>query len=87
MDNVKGKKRICPDCGSAFYDMNRPDIVCPKCRKGFREDEEIEFIRSKKRTAAKEAPADPVDSAAADDEMEYGDDPAEVQELFKPDEE
>jgi uncharacterized protein (TIGR02300 family) len=86
MSDIKGKKRICPECGGAFYDMNRPEIICPKCRKGFREDEEIEFIRAKKRTAAKAAPADNIEQSS-DDDMEYGDDPAEVQELFKPDEE
>jgi hypothetical protein len=67
--------------------MNKPGIVCPKCRKAFREDEELEFIRLKKRTAAKEAPAADGIETAPDDDMEYGDDPAEVQELFKPDEE
>jgi len=27
-----GAKYVCFNCGTKFYDMKRPDPVCPKCR-------------------------------------------------------
>ena len=26
-----GTKRLCPSCGSKYYDLNRNPITCPKC--------------------------------------------------------
>jgi uncharacterized protein (TIGR02300 family) len=26
-----GTKRICPNCGTKYYDLNRSPIICPKC--------------------------------------------------------
>ena len=26
-----GTKRLCPNCGAKFYDLNKDPIVCPKC--------------------------------------------------------
>ncbi|MFO1184751.1 MAG: TIGR02300 family protein [Bauldia sp.] len=26
-----GAKRICPNCGAKYYDLNRSPIVCPRC--------------------------------------------------------
>lgn len=28
----RGTKRLCPTCGSKFYDLNRDPIVCPICQ-------------------------------------------------------
>jgi hypothetical protein len=36
-----------------FYDMNKPDVVCPKCVKPLARDEELEFIKKKKKTEVK----------------------------------
>ena len=30
-----GMKRICPNCGSKYYDLNRSPILCPKCGANF----------------------------------------------------
>ena len=30
-----GTKRICPSCGSKFYDLMRSPVVCPKCSTPF----------------------------------------------------
>jgi uncharacterized protein (TIGR02300 family) len=30
-----GTKRICHACSTRFYDMNKPQIVCPKCETPF----------------------------------------------------
>jgi uncharacterized protein (TIGR02300 family) len=26
-----GTKRVCPNCGTKYYDLNRHPIACPKC--------------------------------------------------------
>ncbi|MEP3429722.1 MAG: TIGR02300 family protein, partial [Roseibium sp.] len=26
-----GTKRLCPGCGSKYYDLNREPVTCPKC--------------------------------------------------------
>ena len=26
-----GTKRLCPSCGSKYYDLDRSPIICPKC--------------------------------------------------------
>ncbi len=26
-----GTKRLCPNCGAKYYDLNRSPIICPKC--------------------------------------------------------
>jgi uncharacterized protein (TIGR02300 family) len=28
----RGTKRVCPSCGSKFYDLNRDPIICPICQ-------------------------------------------------------
>lgn len=30
-----GTKRICPACGAKFYDLQKKDLVCPKCEHEF----------------------------------------------------
>lgn len=50
-----GTKRLCPNCGVKYYDLNRDPITCPKCGASFatglvaarpvlarKDDEEIE---------------------------------------------
>ena len=27
----RGTKRLCPNCGAKYYDLNRDPIICPKC--------------------------------------------------------
>ena len=26
-----GTKRLCPNCGARYYDLNRSPIICPRC--------------------------------------------------------
>ena len=33
---TRGVKRRCASCDTAFYDLNRSPIVCPKCGKATR---------------------------------------------------
>ena len=38
MDNDnKGKKHICRNCSTKFYDLNKKEVICPKC--GAKQDE------------------------------------------------
>ena len=48
-----GTKRICPSCGTRYYDMTRDPIVCPKCSTPF--DPEA-FLKSRR-----SRPAPPVE--------------------------
>jgi len=34
-----GEKRVCPECGSKFYDLTKRPAVCPKCEFSFNPDE------------------------------------------------
>jgi uncharacterized protein (TIGR02300 family) len=30
-----GMKRLCPNCGAKYYDLNRSPILCPRCNAPF----------------------------------------------------
>ncbi|MBP3616101.1 MAG: TIGR02300 family protein [Alphaproteobacteria bacterium] len=62
-----GKKHICPFCGAMFYDMKKEVVVCPKCKKNLTIDDEIEFIRKKKKTEVK--PDDQIEDLGVNDEV------------------
>jgi uncharacterized protein (TIGR02300 family) len=32
---ARGAKRLCPNCGSKFYDLNRDPITCPVCHSAY----------------------------------------------------
>ena len=44
-----GKKHVCPFCGAIFYDMKKEVVVCPKCSKNLSQEDELEFIKKKKK--------------------------------------
>lgn len=44
-----GKKHVCPFCGAMFYDMKKEVVVCPKCSKNLSQEDELEFIKKKKK--------------------------------------
>lgn len=52
MDN-RGKKHVCPFCNAIFYDMNKEIVNCPKCKKTLSKDDELEFIKKKKKVENK----------------------------------
>jgi uncharacterized protein (TIGR02300 family) len=35
---ARGTKRVCQNCGSKFYDLNRDPITCPVCQAIFQQD-------------------------------------------------
>lgn len=51
--DIRGKKHICPFCNAIFYDMNKEVINCPKCKKTLSKDDELEFIKKKKKVENK----------------------------------
>ena len=59
-----GTKRLCPNCGTRYYDMHHDPIVCPRCGAAF--DPEALLKTRRTRTAAVAAAVEPV----ADEEIE-----------------
>lgn len=37
-----GKKHECPNCGIKFYDLGKPEPLCPRCGTDVRKDEQAE---------------------------------------------
>lgn len=54
--DIRGLKRVCVDCGTRFYDMNKRPIVCPNCKAEF--SGEIKIKSRRGRNAAVEEEAD-----------------------------
>ena len=48
-----GTKRVCPNCGTKYYDLNHDPIVCPKCGTVF----EVVATTTRSRGAPVKAPA------------------------------
>lgn len=59
-----GTKRICPNCGTRYYDLNRAPIICPKCGTQF----EIPAGRARPQTATvvEEEETEEVEAEGAD---------------------
>jgi len=56
-----GTKRICQNCGTKFYDLQREHIVCPKCQTEY--DPEA-FLKTRRSRTAVVADKEVVPSAA-----------------------
>src|SRR3954451_18864556 len=74
-----GTKRICPSCGTRYYDMTRDPIVCPKCSTPF--DPEA-FLKSRRSRPAPpvEKELEPVGAEEIDADVETEAEPAEEEE-------
>jgi len=55
-----------------FYDMNRADAACPKCKKALDTKKEIEAIRKKKAQPARQ-PDEAANIDNGEDELEVSD--------------
>lgn len=78
-----GTKRICHNCGTRYYDLNKDPIVCPKCSAEF--DPEA-FLKSRRTRSAmveeipaKQKAAKPKKEAAKADEAEEADEEVAVE--------
>jgi len=60
-----GTKRICPNCGTRYYDMRRDPIMCPKCGAPF--DAEV-LVKTRKSRAAASAAVE--ETAPLEEELE-----------------
>src|SRR5579883_2200659 len=89
-----GTKRICPNCGARYYDLNREGgPVCPKCHTAYDPDALLKTRRARPATPVEE-PIEPMadeeidaDIAAEEGEVEDEDDMAEVIENVEDEEE
>jgi uncharacterized protein (TIGR02300 family) len=55
-----GIKRICPNCGAKYYDLNRDPIVCPRCGTHF------EVANTRVRAQAAPAPEEEEEEVVAE---------------------
>ena len=64
-----GSKRICPSCGTRYYDLLREPVVCPKCSTPF--DPEA-FLKSRRARPAPpvEKELEPVGADELDTDLE-----------------
>ena len=64
-----GNKRICPSCGTRYYDLMRDPVVCPKCATPF--DPEA-FLKSRRTrpVAPVEKELEPVSAEEVDPDLE-----------------
>src|SRR3954451_21890418 len=67
-----GSKRICPNCGTRYYDLMRDPVICPKCSTPF----DPEAFRKSRRTRPApvvEKELEPVGADELDTELETED--------------
>ncbi len=55
-----GLKRVCPNCGTKYYDLNRDPITCPKCATVYQEAA-ITRVRPETAVPARPVPAEDED--------------------------
>jgi uncharacterized protein (TIGR02300 family) len=56
-----GTKRLCPNCGTKYYDLNREPIVCPNCGTVFVVAAVPTRAAERKPEPAPKAPVEPVE--------------------------
>src|SRR5436190_23830586 len=74
-----GTKRICPSCGTRYYDLTRDPVVCPKCSTPFDPEAFLKARRSRP-AAPVEKELEPVGAGDIDPELETEAEPAEDEE-------
>ena len=75
-----GTKRICPSCGTRYYDLNHDPIVCPQCQTAF-DPEALLKARRTRPVAPVEKEIEPVGAADIDPDLEAAEvEPAEDEE-------
>ena len=60
-----GMKRVCPSCGSRYYDMHKDPVICPKCGAAY----DPETVTKSRRTRAAPIAEEPIEPMA-DEEIE-----------------
>ncbi len=54
-----GQRWVCYECGARFYDLKRPEPVCPRCKADQRESPTFEKPKRGRGKKAAKAPAPP----------------------------
>ena len=52
-----GNKHVCYKCGTRFYDLRKPEPLCPKCGADQRQSPAVKAPSEKRQRAAARAPA------------------------------
>lgn len=60
-----GIKRLCPNCGARYYDLNRNPIVCPRCGTEFQAPAAAPAAKARPQTARPEATEDEAETEVA----------------------
>jgi uncharacterized protein (TIGR02300 family) len=70
-----GTKHVCFKCGTRFYDLKKPEPICPKCGADQRQSPAAKPAEKRQRAQPRPAPV-PVEAEApeADDDAESDDD-------------
>ena len=58
-----GTKRICPSCGTRYYDLRREPVMCPKCGAAY----DPETLQKTRRTKAVALPEEPIEPLAEEE--------------------
>lgn len=64
-----GTKRICPSCGTRYYDLMREPIICPKCSTPFDPEAFLRARRSRPALVA-ERELEPIGTEEIDADLE-----------------
>lgn len=62
----RGLKRRCASCGTAFYDLNRTPVICPKCQSAYVAVQRLP-VRASRGRAAEPVLPDTTETAAFDE--------------------
>lgn len=72
-----GTKRLCPHCGTRFYDLNNDPMTCPACGNAFSVDSlqqgRTRSLIAEKTAATRADQTDLVDDEDLDDDADAGD--------------
>jgi uncharacterized protein (TIGR02300 family) len=67
-DKDLGSKHLCFKCGTKFYDLKKPEPICPKCGADQRQSPALKAPASEKRSRPPPRPAAPPPPAAEEPE-------------------
>jgi uncharacterized protein (TIGR02300 family) len=65
-----GSKRQCHNCGARFYDLNRAEVICPKCGTVYDPDAVLKSRRSRPAVVEEKVAPPPAEELPAEAEAE-----------------
>jgi uncharacterized protein (TIGR02300 family) len=81
-----GTKRICPSCGTRYYDLLRETVICPKCSTPYDPEAFLKARRSRPALPVEKEVA-PLDADADAEDVEVVEDEEEAVQLVEGDDE